>query len=128
MDDQILELGPEGLGLVVVDEVPVLAAPRRDGVDHPVDDLLERPLPLRRAEGAPEVLLGQDVGGVQAPPGRNLHAELLEGHRTGGVMGDPGVPPFPVDGGIGVLPRCGELPVDADAHALRGDSHAPRTS
>ena len=75
------------------------------------------------AERAPEVLLGQDVGGVEAPAGRNLHSELLEGDRPGGVIGDPGVPPLPLHGVVGVLIRSGELPVDADARPLGGDSH-----
>jgi hypothetical protein len=48
-DEEVLELVAEGLGLVVVDEVAALDAPLGDGVDHPVDDLLER---LTRARGA----------------------------------------------------------------------------
>ena len=98
-------------------------APAGDGVHHPVGHLLERPLALRGAERAPEVLLGQDVGGVEAPPGRHLDAELLEGHRPGGVIDDPGVPPLPLHRVIGILSRRGELPTDADARPLGGHSH-----
>ena len=106
VDDQVLELVAERLRLVVVDEVAALAAPPGDGVGHPVGDLLERRLPLGRAEGAPEVLLGQDVGGVDAPGRGHLDPELLEGDRPGGVVGDPGVAPLPGHGVVGVDP-CG---------------------
>ena len=60
-------------------------------------------------------------------PGGHLDAELLEGDRPGRVVGDAGVPALPRDGVVGVLARRGELPVDADAHPLRGDGHE-RTS
>ena len=81
-DEDVLQLVVERLGLVVVDEVAALPAPRRDRVDDPVDDLAQRRLPLRRAERAPEVLLGDDVGGVDRPGHRELDAELLEGDRA----------------------------------------------
>ena len=41
VDDQVLELGVEGLGFSLVDEVAILAAPRRDRIDHPVGDLTQ---------------------------------------------------------------------------------------
>ena len=66
-DEQVLELGVEGLGLGVVDEVAALEAPLGDGVGDPVDDLAQRRLPLGGARRAPEVLLGDDVGGVHRP-------------------------------------------------------------
>ena len=47
--------------------------------DHTVGHLLERPLPLGCAQGPPEVLLRQDVGGVDAPAARHFHAQLFEG-------------------------------------------------
>ena len=70
MDDEVLELVPEGLGLVGVDEVAVLDPPAGDGVGHPVGHLLERVLAARGAQLPPEVLLGEDVGGVLAPERR----------------------------------------------------------
>ncbi len=78
-DEEVLELGVEGVGLVVVDEVAALDAPLGDGVGDAVDDLAQRRLPLGRARGAPEVLLGDDVGGVQRPGRGELDTELLEG-------------------------------------------------
>ena len=88
VDDQVLELGPEGLGLLGVGEVAVLLAPGGDRVDDPVGDLLQAPLPLGGAEGSPEVLLGEDVRGVDRPGGRHLDAELLERDRAVPVVGD----------------------------------------
>ena len=79
VDDQVLQLVAERLCLLVVDEVAVLHAPLADRVDDPVDDLAQRRLPLRGAEGPAEVLLGEDVRGVDAPGRGHLHAELLEG-------------------------------------------------
>ena len=67
---------------------------------------------------ATEVLLSNDVGGVQRPANRKLDAELLK--RNGSV--------FPVvDTRIALLPdhlvvwvhtRCGEFAADADGETL----------
>ena len=104
-DEQVLELVAEGLGLVVVDEVAALDAPAGDRVGHPVDHLPQRRLPLGRAEGAPEVLLGDDVRGVQRPGGRELDPELLEGDRAVTEVRDAGVAPLPVHLVVGVRSR-----------------------
>ena len=56
--DEVLELGPERLGLVVVDEVAAVDPPPGDRVDNPVGDLAHGPLALGGAQRAPEVLLG----------------------------------------------------------------------
>ena len=48
-------------------EVAVLLAGLAVGADHAVDELLQRPLALGRADRAAEVLGGDDVGGVDAP-------------------------------------------------------------
>ena len=50
-DEQVLELVGERGGLFVVGEVAVLLAPRQDRVDDAIDDLLQRPLALRRCRG-----------------------------------------------------------------------------
>ncbi len=122
-DQEVLELGPEGLGLGLVDEVAALDAPGGDGVGHPVDDLAQRALPLGRAQGAPEVLLGHDVGGVDGPVGGELDPELLEGDRAVGPVGDAGVAPVPLHGVVGVLVGPGEVAADADAGLLGGEGH-----
>ena len=124
MDDQVLQLGPEGLRLLVVDEVAVLDAPGGDGVDHPVGDLAQRPLALVGARGAPEVLLGQDVGGVQAPALGDLDIQLLEGDRPVPIVGDPRVTSLPDDLVIGMDLGRGEVAADADTGALWGDGHS----
>jgi hypothetical protein len=119
----VLELSVERLGLGGVEEVAALDAPPGDGVDDPVGDLLERRLPLRCAERAPEVLLGDDVGGVDRPVRRDLDAELLEGDRPVLPVGDAGVAPVPGDLVVGVDAGGREVPADADARLLRGQCH-----
>ncbi len=102
VDDEVLQLVVEDLGLLVVDEVAVLDAPGGQRVRHPVGHLLQRPLALLGAERPPEVLLRQDVGGVDAPTLGHLDAQLLEGHRPVAVVGDAGVAPLPAHLVIGV--------------------------
>ena len=121
--EQVLELVAEGLGLVVVDEVAVAGAPVGDRVGDPVDHLAQRPLPLGRAEGAPEVLLGDDVGGVLRPAHRELDVGLEEGVGAVLVVGDAGVATFPLDGVVGVLTGRREVPADPDAELLRRHRH-----
>ena len=84
----MLELVAEDLCLGVVLEVAVLDAPGGDGVHHAVGDLLQRGLALGGTRGAAEVLLGEDVGGVEAPRDGNLDLELLEGDASVAVVGD----------------------------------------
>ena len=127
VDDEVLQLGIEDLGLNVVDEVAVLDPPRSDGVDHPVGHLLERPLPLFGPEGPPEVLLGQDVGGVEAPGFRDLDSQLFEGNEPVPVVGDPRIAAFPAHLVVGVHTLGGEVAADADSDALGGDGHGPCT-
>ena len=124
MDDEVLELVAEDLGLLVVDEVAVLDAPGGQRVDHPVGHLAQRPLALLGAERPAEVLLGQDVGGVHAPGLGHLDAQLLEGHRAVPVVRDPGVAPLPAHLVVGVHALGGEVPPDADSDPLGGDGHA----
>ena len=115
VEQEVLQLVAEGVGLGLVGEVAVAHAPVGDGVGHPVDDLAERRLPLGRAQLTPEVLLGDDVRGVLRPGDRELDAGLEEGVAAGLVVRDPGVTALPLHRVVGVLPRPGEVPSDADS-------------
>ena len=119
----MLELVVEDLGLFVVDEVAVLQAPGRQRVGHPVGHLLERPLALSGVQRPAEVLLGQDVGGVQAPGFRHLDVQLLEGHRAVPVVGDAGIAPLPAHLVVGMHTGGGEVTPDANTGSLGGDGH-----
>jgi hypothetical protein len=123
VDDEPLQLGLERLGLQLVGEVAVLLTPREYCPDDPVGDLLQRPLPLRGAQGAPEVLLSEDVGGVDAPAARDLDAQLLERHGAGSPVGDARVASLPSNRLVRVRPGRREVAADADAGPLRGYSH-----
>src|SRR5207248_7521822 len=119
----VLQLVVERTRLGRVDEVAVLRAPPRDGVGHPVDDLLERVLPLGRSELTAEVLLGDDVRGVLRPRHRELDVELLEGDGAVAEVRDARVAPLPGHLVVGVGPVGGEVPADADACLLGSDRH-----
>ena len=95
VDDQVLELVAEGLGLFVVDEVAVLAAPVGDGVGHPVGDLLERRLPVGGARVPRKYFWARMLVAFMLQVEGTSTPELLEGDRAGGVVGDPGVSPLP---------------------------------
>ena len=95
-DDQVLELGAEGLGLARRRRSSRPRMPQAVMVSTTRSaTCLQRRLPLGRAERAPEVLLGDDVGGVERPADGELDAELLEGDRAVAVVGDAGVAPLP---------------------------------
>ena len=91
VDQQVRQLGLEGLGVGVAGEVAVLAAPARDGAGDPVHHLADRVLALGVPRPA-EVLLGDDVGGVLRPGGGELQVPLLEGGGAIAPVGDDGVP------------------------------------
>ena len=57
MDQGVLEFVPEDLGILVGGEVAVLLACLLVGVNDPVDELLEAPLALRRADRAAKYLV-----------------------------------------------------------------------
>ena len=111
------------VGLALVDEVAVAQAPLGDGVGHAVGDLLERPLALGGAERAAEVLLGDDVRGVERPVDRELDIDLLEGHRAVAVVRDAGVAPLPLHQVVGVHAFGGEAAANADRRLFGGQSH-----
>src|SRR4051812_35665266 len=123
----MLELGGEGVRPGAAEEAALLVTPAADGVDHAVDDLAQRRLAARTLERATEVLLGQDVGGVEAPAGRHLDPELLEGDRSVSEVGDAGVAPLPGDLVVGMHALGCEMAADADPHALGCDGHSGRS-
>jgi hypothetical protein len=123
VDNEPLELGLEAVRLGPVHEVAVLFPPRSHCAGDPVHDLLQRPLALGGAERAAKVLLSEDVGRVDAPRGRHLDSELLEGNRASDPVGDPGVASFPGHGLVGVRPRDSEVAAYTYPCPLRGDCH-----
>ena len=118
-----LQLGAEGIRLGVVGEVAVAHAPIRDRVGHAVDDLAQRPLALLGAEGAAEVLLGDDVRRVQRPGRGELDLGLEEGVGAVLVVGDARVAPLPDDPVVGMLTLAREVPTDPDSDLLRRHRH-----
>jgi hypothetical protein len=76
--EDVLEVVAERLQILVAREVLVLAAPRRDRVDHAADQLLDAVLPLRRADLTAKIFRDDDVGGLLRPGLRNLDIALLE--------------------------------------------------
>src|SRR6202035_5276467 len=90
-----------------------------DAVGH----LLQGGLALSGSRSPAEILLGEDVGGVQAPGGGDLDVELLEGDTAVAVVGDARVAPLPHELVVGMDPFGGEVPPNADSGPLRGDCH-----
>jgi len=119
IDEDRLQLGLEGLGLLVVDEVAALPAPGDRRVDDAADHLPHARLALRRREPAAEVLLRDDVGRGLRPELRELDAALLE--RRPVLARNRGVADLPFDLVERVAARDGEEPAHAEASALVGD-------
>ena len=76
-----------------------------DRVGDAVDHLAQRRLALVGAEGAAEVLLGDDVGGVLRPRDGELDVGLEEGVGAVLVVRDARVAAFPLDRVVGVDAR-----------------------
>src|SRR4029078_10804294 len=96
------------LGLLLVEEVAVANTPVGDRVGDAVDDLAPRPLALGRAQRAAEVLLGNDVRGVERPRGGELDAGLEEGVAAVLEVRDTRVAPLPLDRVVGIHSRARE--------------------
>ena len=105
----------EDLGVALGGEVAVLATGRAVGEHDPVDELTQAALALRGADGAAEVLRGDDVGGVDAPLGGELHAALLEVDRAVPPVGHDDVAALPGDLVVGVHTGGGEDALDLEA-------------
>src|SRR6185503_13167356 len=97
VDDQVRQLFGEDLRVLRSGEVAVALAPDPDRVHDPAGELTDRGLTLRRAERAPEVLLGDDVCRVLRPRDRELHAALLEGEAALLEVRDDRVARLPLD-------------------------------
>ena len=82
MDEGVLELVLEHFGVGVRGKVTVLPAGLHVDADHPVNQLLEAPLPLRGTHRTAEVLGRDDVGGVDGPEVGELDTALLEVDRA----------------------------------------------
>ena len=102
----------EDLGVLVGGEVAVLPARRHVHAHDAVDQLLQAPLALRRADRAAEVLGGHDVRRVDRPEVGELDAALLEVDRA--------VPPVRHDD-VAALP--GDLVIGMDAIAGVDTAH-----
>ena len=120
-DEDVLQFVGEGEGLGLVGEVAALVAPARDRVDDTIDHLPQRRLALGGPEGAAEVLLGDDVGGVHRPGDGELDAELFEGDGAVLPVRDAGIATLPDDFVIGVDAGRGEESADADGAVGRCD-------
>src|SRR4029450_13635258 len=100
------------LGVRLGGEVAVLLARLAVRRDDTVDELLERPLPLRRADGAPEVLGGDDVRRVHAPERGELDALLLKVDRAVPPVRHDDVAALPLDLVVRVDALGGPDPLD----------------
>jgi hypothetical protein len=105
----------EDLGVALAGEVAVLAARGAVGEHHPVDELTQAALPLGLADRAAEVLRGDDVGGVDAPLGGELHTALLEVDRAVPPVGHDDVAALPGHLVVGVHSGGGEDTLDLEA-------------
>ena len=91
------ELVLEGLGVGLGEEVAVVLAGLGVGEHDAVDELLEAALAHVGADGAAEVLRGDDRGGVDAPEVGELDAALLEDGLAGLPVRLDDVAVLPVD-------------------------------
>ena len=113
VDEDRLQLGLEGLRLLLVREVAAVAPPGAGRLDDPADHLPDARLALRRGHAPAEVLLGDDVRGRLRPELRELDALLLE-HRAV-LPRDERVPDLPLDLVERVAAGDREVPPDAAA-------------
>jgi hypothetical protein len=113
VEQDVGQLGLEGIAVLLGGEVAALATPAGDRAGHASDHLLDRPLALRRSELAAEVFLSHDVGRVLRPAHRELHAPLLEGDAI--AVADQRIPLLPLHGVERMLAGLGEVAADLQA-------------
>ena len=121
VEKDVLELGVEGLGVLLVGEVAVAAPPAGDGVDHAADELADAALAVGRAELAAEVLGDHHVGRRLRPELGHLDVLLLE-DLLPLLVRDHGIAQLPLDGVEGVHPgrRVVALEVQTPRRGLGG--------
>ena len=124
VDEDRLQLGLEGVGLLVGREVAAGAAPAGDRVDDAADHLLDAPLALGRGHAAAEVLLGDDVRRRLRPELRELDVLLVEDRLL--LAGDEGVADLPLDLVERVAARDREVAADGETRRLRRRRCSPR--
>ena len=112
------QLGLEGVAVVLGGEVAALASPGGDRAGDATDHLLDGVLARGAVELAAEVLLGDDVGGVLRPALGELDVALLEGDAV--AVSDAGVAALPLDGVEGVRAGIGEEAFDRERGSGRG--------
>ena len=112
VDEDRLQLGLEGLGLLVVNEIAALLAPGDRRLDDAADHLADARLALGRGEPPAEVLLRDDVRRRLGPELRELDAALLE--RRAVAARDHSIANLPLDLVERVASGDGEEPADAE--------------
>jgi hypothetical protein len=100
VEQDVGELGLEGVAVLLGGEVAALAAPIGDRAGHAADHLLDRVLAGGGAHLTAEVLLRDDVGRVLRPRLRELDVLLLEGNLV--AVADARIAQLPLDGLEGV--------------------------
>ena len=124
VDDQVRQLGLEGLQVLVGREVVLGLGPGRDRVDDPVDELADARLALRRADVAAEVLADHDVGRELAPEAGDLDVLLLE-DELARLVADARVPELPRDLVVGMDARAGPAALEVEAGDLVAEAVRP---
>ena len=119
VDEDRLQLGLEGLGLLLGREVAALAAPAAGRVDDPADHLPHGALALGRGHAAAEVLLRDDVRRGLRPELGELDALLVERRLV--LAGDERVAELPLDLVERVAAGDREVPADGEAGVLVDD-------
>jgi hypothetical protein len=118
VDEQVGELGEEGVGVVLRGKVAVADAPVADGLGYARDEVADALFAGGGADLAVEVLAGDDVGRGDGPVGGDFDGLLLEDELALPVL-DDGVAELPgdlvegVDAGGGEVAREGQTGVGA---------------
>ncbi len=119
VDEQVRQLGLEGVEVLRGREVALGLRPGGDRVDDPVDELLDARLALGRADVAAEVLAHHDVGRELAPERGDFHVLLLE-DGLAALVADVGEAGLPDDLVVRVDALAGPAPLDRQATGRGG--------